>query len=96
MFLVKSFLQIDNITSTIDALIILIQMKLNPEHQIIRRKRRSVLYILRKNVCYLSILKKSMISQKMNLKSDLANNLIEKLLSRLPILKRQSSAKIII
>lgn len=70
-----------------NALTIFIQIKLNLEHQM-TKKWKTILCILKKDVDYLSILKKSMTSQKINSKSDLVNDLIEKLLNILPILKK--------
>ena len=88
----KLFSQIKDITSMIDALTILIQIKLNLEYQITGR-RRSVLYALKKDVGHLSILRRSVTSQEIDSKSDLVNDLMEKLLSILPILKGRSSAQ---
>lgn len=51
---------------------ILIQIRLNLEYQIIE-KRRSVLYILKKDIGFLNILKNSITSQETDLRKDLIN-----------------------
>lgn len=79
----------------INALKILNQAGLNPEHQTIGR-RRSALYVLKKDVGHLSILKRSVTSQETDSRKDLVNDSIEKLLSILPISKGWSSAQTII
>lgn len=61
----------------IDALTFLIQIRLNPEHQITGR-RKSVLCTLKKDVRHLSIIKKSVTSQEIDSKSHLAKDSIEK------------------
>ena len=71
----------------INVLIIFIYIKLNLDYQIIRKKR-SVLYALKKDISYLNNLKKSMTSQKINSKSNFIKNLIKKLFNILPILKK--------
>lgn len=50
-------------------------------------RKKNILCFLKKDFGHLSILKKSVTSQEIILKSDLVNNLIEKLFNILTILK---------
>lgn len=70
-----------------DTLKILIQIRLNLGYQITRRER-IVLCTLKKDVGYLSILKRGVTSQEIDSRKVLVNDLIEKPLSILPILKK--------
>lgn len=66
---------------------IFIQIRFNLKHWITKKK---ILYIFKKNVNHLNILKKSITKQEINLKNNLINNFIKKLSNILSILKKQN------